>query len=78
MDYHLRALIEKEVVYCNADEKTYRLADIYYDETLSEGLEELFTPVAETIVEASSDIKTTCGVVENLKCLMNLFCGGYD
>jgi DNA-binding transcriptional regulator GbsR (MarR family) len=76
VDYHIKGLMEKEIVFCNEEEdsKTYRLADSYYDDTFMETLEEYFTPIAETFAKLNPDIKTTDGVIENLKASMELFC----
>jgi len=76
VDYHLKGLMEKELVFCDDDNstKTYRLADSYYDDTFMETLEEYFTPIAETFAKLNPDIKTQDGVIENLKASMELFC----
>jgi hypothetical protein len=74
VSYHLKPLINFEVAFYDPEDKTYRLADIFYKHDLMEMLEDAFTPIAEFFAKSSDDIKTTRGIIANLKLSVELFC----
>lgn len=75
IDYHVKSLISKGVADIVEDEagcKYYVLSNVFYDESLFEGLRDALYPLADAVAE-TIDVGQTEVVVENSKYLVELF-----
>jgi len=75
IEYHMKTLISSGVIYIVEDEcrnRYYVLSEVFYDETLFEGLRNALYPIAEA-VSSSLNVDDTRTVVENSKYLVELF-----
>jgi len=75
IDYHIKILISKGVVYIVEDDegcKYYVLSSVFYDESLFEGLCNALYPLADAVAE-TINVDETSVVVENSKYLAELF-----
>lgn|GEM_PF-5846511 len=80
IDYHIKELIQKGVISIVEDEKGckyYVLSEVFYDETLFEGIRDVLYPLADAISE-SIHVDDTKTVVENSKYLIELFWSLFD
>lgn len=75
IDYHVKSLIARGVADIVEDElgcKHYVLSNVFYDESLFEGLRDALYPLADAVAE-TIDVDETSVVVENSKYLVELF-----
>ena len=80
IDYHLKELIEKNIVSIVEDDngcKYYVLSEVFYDETLFEGIRDALYPLADAVSQ-SIHVEDTGSVVENSKYLIELFWSLFD
>lgn len=75
IDYHIKELIQKGVISIVEDEngcKYYVLSEVFYDESLFEGVRDVLYPLADAVSQ-SIHVEDTKIVVENSKYLVELF-----
>jgi hypothetical protein len=75
IDYHIKELIEKNIISIVEDDngcKYYVLSEVFYDETLFEGIRDALYPLADAVSQ-SIHVEDTGSVVENSKYLIELF-----
>lgn len=80
IDYHIKELIEKNIISIVEDDngcKYYVLSEVFYDETLFEGIRDALYPLADAISQ-SIHVEDTAPVVENSKYLIELFWSLFD
>lgn len=80
IDYHIKELIEKNIISIVEDDngcKYYVLSEVFYDETLFEGIRDALYPLADAISQ-SIHVEDTASVVENSKYLIELFWSLFD
>jgi DNA-binding transcriptional ArsR family regulator len=75
IEYHLKSLMEDGIVKIS-EEKLYILSDVFYDDTLLDGLEDALAPLAVAIADAS-EADSIAKVIKTLKYLVNVFCETY-
>ena len=71
IEHHLRSLVAHEIVE-QVDDKFFKLNDVFYDDTLIEGLEDVLFPLTETIIK-STNIEKESNILEMLVILVALF-----
>ena len=80
IDYHIKELIEKNIISIVEDDngcKYYVLSEVFYDETLFEGIRDALYPLADAISQ-SIHVEDTESVIENSKYLIELFWSLFD
>lgn len=80
IDYHIKELIQKGIISIVEDEngcKYYVLSEIFYDESLFEGVRDILYPLADAVSQ-SIHVDDTKIVVENSKYLVELFWSLFD
>ncbi|MFA5235195.1 MAG: hypothetical protein WC390_12420 [Sulfurimonas sp.] len=80
IDYHIKELIEKNVISIVEDDngfKYYVLSEVFYDESLFEGIRDALYPLADAVSQ-SIHVGDTKVVVENSKYLVELFWSLFD
>ena len=80
IDYHIKELIEKNIISIVEDDngcKYYVLSEVFYDETLFEGIRDALYPLADAVSQ-SIHVEDTGSVVENSKYLIELFWSLFD
>lgn len=80
IDYHIKELIQKGIISIVEDEtgcKYYVLSEVFYDESLFEGVRDILYPLADAVSQ-SIHVDDTKIVIENSKYLVELFWSLFD
>ena len=80
IDYHIKELIQKSIISIVEDEngcKYYVLSEVFYDESLFEGVRDALYPLVDAVSQ-SIHVGDTKTVIENSKYLIELFWSLFD